>query len=372
MNFCENLNTIYEYDKYDIIDFLEPEYIKDWLSTIPNDVWMKNKKTIENSIFELREKKIISFVINKINLNLPKFLVKNFNKINVELLKFCVEYDFATFKKEIKKNLLIYKQTINICITKHNYEFNKYFYETIYFELEPEHKIITKPINLNIFGILQNNNKFHKDNIFYDSIIKLLNGLNSVDYKILKYYNIKFKNVFANLDKKILCPLFINVFNGSKIDNYNDMIDLKNILGITDLEFKKKIIFGSLFNYNANRCIIRNICMLGNINFIFQVLNFCDDNILLKNSNICTLIVSTSLSKKIENVLSIYNYLVFEKKFKFTKELYSEIITNIIYGADKKHFNYKDIIIEFINLGGRVSGYSVYTDYIDRLKIKKK
>ena len=36
-----------KYDKYDIIDFLEQEYIKDWLSIIPNSVWIKNKKVIE-------------------------------------------------------------------------------------------------------------------------------------------------------------------------------------------------------------------------------------------------------------------------------------------------------------------------------------
>ncbi len=77
-----------------------------------------------------------------------------------------------------------------------------------------------------------------------------------------------------------------------------------------------------------------------------------------------------SLSNKMENVFLIYNYLAFGKNFQFTKDQYSKIVSRIIHLGDKKHYNYKDVIIEFINLGGEISGYSLYTDYIERLKIK--
>jgi hypothetical protein len=363
-------NKMYEFDKYDIIDFLESEYINDWLSIIPNDVWIINKKTIENQIFKLKDKTIILYIINKINLNLPKFIVCNFDKINLELLKFCVEYNFNGFKKQIKKNLNIYNEIIYKCITIHNYEFNKYFYEIIYFELEPEHKIKIKPNHM------INSNDIHKDNMFYNSLKKIL-YIKSSDlyysiygYEIIKYYKFVFENLFDKLEKKRANKIFINIFIGSKIDNFNDMIYLKNILNITDIEFKKNCIFETSHNYIVGESVFRNICKESNMTFIFKVLNFCDDDFLLKNENIITLMTYISLSNKIENVFLVYNYLVFGKNYKFTKEQYSEIIYNIIKFGDKKVNEYKNIIIEFINLGGIISGYSIYTDYIERLKIK--
>ncbi len=355
---------IYEYDKHDIIDFLETEYITDWLETIPINVWIDNKKTIEGKIINLKDKKIISFVISKIGVSLPKIIVNGFEKINLELLKFCVENNFNALKKEIKKNSYYYSQIIKECIIKHDLEFNKYFYETVYFELEPEHRNINK-------------NSIHKDNMFYNCIKKIFSGLKSGayffegtnGYEVLKYYNSEFPDLLSTLEKKKSYDIFQDIFIGSKIDNFNDMMNLKNILKISDLEFKKNLLFPSSTFY-FDKYIIPNVCKGGNITFIFQVLNLCDDNILLKKENVITLMTWISLSNKTENVFLAYNYLVFGKNYKFTNQDYSEIIQKIIKFGDQKHFNYKDIIIEFINLGGIVKGYSVYTDYIDSLKIK--
>jgi len=360
-----NINTIYEYDKYDIIDFLEPEYIDDWLSILPNDIWINNKKTIENHICKLKDKKIISFVIKKINANLPKIIVNNFDKINLELLKYCVETNFTQLINEIKKNQYTYKEIIKKCILNYDIEFNKYFYETIYFKLEPEHQIKPNPNLTNLYGILEE--EVHKDNMFHNFIKN--NNVSSYswinDWEVLKYYNEKFKNIFTNKNRKLLCDTFITILVKNKIDNYNNFLNLKNMLTITNSELSKL-----LFGFDKIRYIIPNVCLLGDINYIFQILNLCDDNLLLKKENVVILMVYTSLSNKTENVFLVYNYLIFGKNYKFTPEIYSEIITTIIRLGDKKHFEYKNIIMEFINLGGIVKGYSMYTDYIERLNIK--
>jgi len=372
MNILKNItntNTnLYEYDKYDIIDFLEPEYIKDWLSVIPDDVWIANKKNIEYNVYKLKDKSIISYIIKKINLNISKYVIKYFDKINLELLKYCVEYDFITLKIIIKKN---FDKIIDTCIIMHNYEFNKYFYETIYFELKPEHIIKLTPNLTNLFGFLPIE-KIHKDNMFYNSIKNLsYNYYTSInDYKIIKYYNEIFINIFTNIKlKKNLYETFVNVFTKSKIDNFDDMINLKNILGFTDLEFKKNLFFG----FSKEKYIFPNVCMFGDINFIFQIINYSfgnELNMILNNEYVSIIMVCISLSNKIEYVLLIYNYLVYEKKFKFTKELYSKIIQKIIIFGDKKHYEYKNIIFEFINLGGIIQGYSIYTNYMEKIAIK--
>lgn len=376
-----NTNTninIYEYDKYDIIDFLEPEYIKDWLSIIPNSEWIKYKNTIETVFHKLTDKTIISFVIQKIKLNLPKYIKKNFSKINLELLKYCVEDNFVVFKNEIKMNLYSYKMIIYDCIRYHDYEFNKYFYEKIYFKLEPEHEIKQSPSQsqsqspslisklINMFEIIPINN-IHKDNMFHEYFVNT-NNINILpDYKILKYYSEKFKKIYTNIKNYKSYSMYFEIFSKSKIDNFDDMIDLKNILAITDVEFKNNIIFGTTYGNN----IISYICKFYDINFIVKTINYYlipESITILTKENVRVIMTFTSLSNDIEKVFLVYNYLVYEKNFVFTKELYSEIIKKLI-SSGGKHCKYKDIIFEFINLGGNVSGLSTYVDYMEKIKI---
>ena len=75
-----------------------------------------------------------------------------------------------------------------------------------------------------------------------------------------------------------------------------------------------------------------------------------------------------SISNTIENVFIMYNYLV-NKKIKFTCEIYTNILSELL--RDKGYdIKYEKIIFEFINLGGNVpKGYPKYTDYKNKLKI---
>ena len=74
------------------------------------------------------------------------------------------------------------------------------------------------------------------------------------------------------------------------------------------------------------------------------------------------------LSKNIDFVIIIYDYLKYNVKIDFTKELLSRILENIIKIVGSNRDDYDNIIYEFLNLGAVIRGYSVYTDYINSIK----
>lgn len=363
--------TTYEYDKYDIIDFLEYEYINEWLSTIPNNIWEKYKSYISIELCKLKDEKIIKYIIEKIKLNLPNYIVKNFDKINLELLKFCVQNNFEKLKDEIKKYINVYEKIIQVCIFHHDYEFNKYFYENIYFKLEPSQEIIPLKFS-NLFGLIKND--YNKDNMFYKKILSIYskNFETIQDIETLKYYNLKFNNVFTKIKRN---NIIFNIKNiiihdvANKNNNFNNLIEIKNIFGIDITEF-----INELFCYNKNRMLIETICHHYDIDSILQILNLCDNKTMLIKEFVIDILVYISTRnddiKNISDVFLIYNYFEYQKNFKFTEQIYSTIIKHIIQRCGIKHYKYSEIIYEFINLGGRVSGYSIYTDYINRIKIK--
>lgn len=367
-----------KYDKYDIIDFLEAEYIDDWLNLIPNNVWMTHKKKIENVVHKLSEPKIISYVIKKINLNLVKYIINNFEKINLNLIKYCFETNFDKLKKELINDPFIFNDIIKICCIKHNYDFNKYFYETIYFELKPEHKVVPKSEN----QIVSNPDPEpdpHPANVFYNVFYNVIKDINKTftnipTFDVFKYYNTKFKNII-NSDIKHNY-VFERIYFISKINNYNDLIELKNILNIENKIFNEIITnydYWSDVNVKFwSRCILKKICMTGDLDYIVKILNLLDIDFIQKKVSIINIMTFVSLSNKIESVNNIYNFLRYEKNCVFTNEIYSKIIEKIILTGPKKYYEYDKIIYEFINLGGVIviQGYSRYTDYIKKIKIK--
>ena len=358
------------YDEYCIIDFLEAEYINDWLSTIPDNLWRKYRLKILNNIYKLTDKSIITFVIKKIKLNLPKYIVSNFHNINLELLKYCVEYDFIKLQQEIKLNIYTYKQIITYCICYHNYQFNKYFYETIYFELEPSHKGNPEQINF-----------VHENNMFYNYFINL--GVIR-DYNSIVYYNEKFPNIFKKCKStQYKQNIFFDIYTNSNMNNFDDFINLKNILNFDDLIVKKTMLFGNLSKYNYdndyippptnNDNFIPKICRDRDTDYIIQFLNwtYSDTKFKITYHHVLVIMIYTSLSNNKEKVLSIYNYLVQKQKWNFTDELYTQIIQEIVNYSSNTGKTCKDIIYEFINMGGKITGHPTYTNYMNQIKIKK-
>lgn len=101
--------------------------------------------------------------------------------------------------------------------------------------------------------------------------------------------------------------------------------------------------------------------------YIDDWLNSIPDDIWLKYSKS----IETQLSKNYELVLLLYNFYTFKKNIIFDADTCSRIAEKIIYFSDKKYHKYDKILYEWFNLGGVVKGYSIYTDYIESIKIRK-
>lgn len=370
MNTDTNIN-IYDYDKYDIIDFLEPHYIDDWLDFIPDNMWLKYSKSIETQLCKNTNKEIILYVIKKINIGLVDLVLNNFDKINIVLLKVCAEINFLEFEKKIKKNMNKYNNIIQSCVKYHNYEFNKYFYEEIYFRLEPEH--ISRPKNIwNLYGLLSNNN-YHKENMFYKHILTDRNILFS-SFDVVKYYDKKFPNKLKNIvaDKINILKKLVELEN---FDNINEVLEISNILVISDKDFDSKILFPpkffsdytNLFDTDVKNHLVPKVVLSNNLSFILEILNYCDINELKKPSNVIGIMVSIGISNNYENFYTVFNFMVNAVEIDFTSQMLSDIGQKILKNKNKNQ-NYDKIIYEIINLGGIIKGYSHYTDYYQRLR----
>ena len=372
-------NGQYEYDKYDIIDFLELEYF-DYLDTIPEKIWIKFKKDVENVFYKLSDEKVIDYVMNKIKpFEISTYVMKNFKKINLEILKKCFKTNFIKIYNKINKEDYIRKNTFVECISIHNLEFNTYYYQNIA-EYEKNltdgdnknsknnNVIELKPIvNLRLKKIFEDTYLDNKH--VYDTTLPY-----SLD--VLKYYI----ELFGLTDK--FCSFNIikkqNLFNllylkkNININNYNQFIELKNILGITDNEIIKYILISYKKNF-IQISIIHKICESGNIDYVLSIINnykIDDKSYTESNGNlILNMIISSVISGNIDLVYIVHN--LFFNKFPhiFTKNFYSNLIYSIVRRTNYREFD--NLIFEFINLGGVVSGYSVYTEYIECLTLKK-
>lgn len=375
----------YEYDKYDIIDFLEQDYI-DWLNSIPSECWDKYKKDVEKSFYKITDEQVMDLVMGKIKINLPKYVLDNFEKITLQVLKYCVKTNFTKLDTQIKKNdykLNDYKLNvyIEVSIEKRDLEFNKYFYEDLYFKLEPSHQCKYLGANTDGNFFLLEGIWIHKDNRFY-KIIKNEMSLPSYrfmisNYKLIKYFNDIFPNIFQhNIQiKDYLHHLYVITFKESKIDNINDMIELKNILNISNNDFIQKMLIGKdIYNYDVsnNKYLLLLICESGNVELVFKTINTFWSDELKKKANIINIMAFSSLSKNYELVLLLYNFFTFEKNFSFDVFTCSRIAGKIIMLSDNKYHEHDKILYEWFNLGGIVKGSSIYTDYIKTIKIIKK
>lgn len=360
----------YEYDKYDIIDFLEPDYI-DWLNSIPLEYWDKYKKDVEKSFYKINDERVMELVMANVKINLPKYVVDNFSKITLEVLKYCVKTNFTKLETQIKKCNYKFNNCIRESIVKRDLEFNKYFYEDLYFKLEPTHQYIDDNIKDNF--LLLEDIYIHKANRFYKKLKQMLlcNLVGISNYKVIKYLNKIFPNIFQNISLEKKSNLYLKTFNESKINNWNDIIELKNILNISSDYFCKKMLINDGYYPNTSKYLFPSICKSGNVELIFKIIDNFWSKELEKIACVINIMVSSSLSKNYELVLLLYNFFTFKKNVKFDKIICSSIIEKIIYISDKKYHDYDKIIYEWFNLGGVVKGYSIYTDYIKSIKILK-
>lgn len=79
--------------------------------------------------------------------------------------------------------------------------------------------------------------------------------------------------------------------------------------------------------------------------------------------------LQATLSKNINFIIVLYNYLKSTIGIDFDVNLLSSIVCQIVHQTGSNHNQYDDIIYEFINLGAIIKGHTEYTEYIQSMKI---
>ena len=398
---CDNILYEYEYEKYDIIDFLELEYL-DYLDTIPQKIWTKFKKDIENVFYKISNEKVIDYVMNKIQpFDISTYVIKNFKKISLEILKKCFEVNFIKIYNKINKDYYQKKNIFTECISEHGLEFNEYFYKVIS-EYENKNQIkntnenTTKKVSssfdfISNFFVKLTGDKNSKGNeiesigvvnselkkIFEEVYSKkdISSSILPYSFEVLKYYTKLFRleDNFRSFNIYKKKNMFESLYNMeiNQINNYEKMLELKNFLGITDKELIQNIIFPDKKQFAYVLPIIYKICQSGNIDYVLAVVNnYNIPNTLYYESTILNMIIYSGISKNVNLVIIIYNLFLNKFPHIFTKDFYGKIIYQLIDRTKPNYHEYDNIIYEFINLGGIVKGYGVYTEYIECLTFK--
>ena len=373
-------NDIYnkndEYDAYDIVDFLEIDYLE-YLNSIPEMIWSKYKREIESKLLKVNDLKIIEFVVKKIKIDSYNYIKKNLQKMNFELFKFLINNE----KKNLIDKLIKYNLIKNIHITvfkHHNLDFNKYVCEIFYEDIKNNNNV--QNINNNV----QNNNTYIvvKKKISYDKEIKSMIELRYFShdlpiYEDVFYYYIELFNIDISIKNKLIkqyTDLYIKIFTSYSIYSFEKIIKLNKLLEINDENFINNILFRDNHSFSySNKYVILYICKLGDIELFFQIINKfnIEKKYYTKNDYymVKQILLEATLSKNNDFVLILYNYFKFNIKIDFTIKLLSNILVNIILHIGSNRDEYDTIIYEFLNLGAIITGYGVYTEYIESIKL---
>ena len=416
------LNHLYKYehlyDKYDIIDFLEPDYI-DYLNMIPQKIWTRYKKDIEIKLLETNNKIIIEFVMNKISLDYVNMVIKNLPKINFELFKIITTnpQHLDKIKKKLIKNEFLRNELYRECILNRDLDFNIYFYNNIYTILNPSNNVkkqieySNNDIFKKLFNIVNNiqinktgyNNQqaqpaqpaqsiqatqstqsaqpaqpdqivVSNSNEFKIIIEKLIKNRYQVPkyFNVIKYYIDKFNlhSLISNLHIDTKTHLYKIIYDTCNFNSFDNLIELQKFLQINNNNFINFILFrNSDANAKYNPVIILNICKSGDIDYFIKVMNyFKPKDGLFTDHTVISIIAHVMLTKNVDVIIVIINYLKYNKNVIFTKELYSSILEYFVSYVGSNHHEYTDIIFELINLGGTIKGFTQYTDYIKSIK----
>ena len=386
--------SAWEYDEYDIIDFLEPDYL-DYLNQIPDDVWTKYKNDIINALCEINSEQIFDLVTKKIKINYVDLVIKKFNKINLFIFKKILNIESVGDKliQKLKSEGYTIKTLYSNCYEKKDFEFNKYFYENIYLtKIKPFQKKqiaipnkIVKPNNVinNAINVLGNAiNAFNNvqsasvapKNIPYDIFEERMNeNIKSYystlpeHYEVFKYYANKF-DLKKGISKRTLKDkerLLAKLQQNYPIDNFDKFVEIINFF-----EFSKNDLSLVLLGEQYDCCGLNKICQYGDIDYFIKVANHFKINNITQDRNITNILVGAAKSNNVGLMIIVINYISQYKQI--SNDVYSQVLRSYLHcSTEEDYAKCKDIIYGLMNMGGRVSGYSEYTEYISCIKINK-
>lgn len=270
----------YQYDKFDIIDFLEPEYI-DYLESIPSDIWKKFQSDITSSIGNINNIKLYNLIDKKIDINYVDVFTKKISKSDIGLLKMIIDNPVLRNKliTQLKSNSRTIYELYSNCILHKDIKFNKYFYEDVYLKYVKEnvqindknqHGVITSVINFLSGNKPQPNKPLQetymgpvKCDVFEDIFKKVMERIHKLPkyFEVFTYYIKKF--FFAHNSKlkyeKYFGGLYANLLMEYKFDSIDKFNDIINALEMSD-----KLIIDFVFGNEKNDTYVYNLSCVGN------------------------------------------------------------------------------------------------------------
>jgi len=331
-----------EFDKYDILDFLENEYI-DYLRGIDKKHFTKNRTDIEKRLITSTDAKICDFLIDHMNIDFDTLIFKNITKIDLILFKYYFEKKKNMYLEKFKKNTSLFMLIFN----KKNLEFNKFIMENIYSKL---------------YSNAHNKKKIFKDEIEYiiQGDVNYTNHYN-VFFYISEYFNLLY--LVRERQIHIKRDLFFLLNSNNPITNFDELQEIIKKMGISKIEFENNILI-RIFSFD--KIYLLTICKSGDIELFIKVINNYKLNVaVLTNLSIVEIFVEAVKSNNIDFVIILLNY------FKglgavITETHYTDILNSIF--RLPNYTTYHNAIIGFIELGGNVVSNPVYRDYAESIE----
>lgn len=362
------------YSVYDIIDYLDPNYI-DYLDKLPDGLWKLSKKLIIQKLHIQHEHKIIEYLIAKLKLTnvLTNFFKLHKKKISIEYFKYIYSNFTNEFDMHLMKSYGNFVKIFNEILLETNFEFNlfvsKIFLKQCY--VYPMTfcigKIFNKIAVLNSYFYRRQTVNMTADyNTFFQYVQfvnynepckNITNEIKNIRMNELQMFGRK-KNIENTKDAKKIkkVRLFNQFYKWFKNISFEQTKELANYFKMskelmqlqikTCTESTDNIIYTFCKNYDIEY-FIRMIEEYDIINMFMR-----DDNNIDVRSVVAKLLAIVARSKNIDTVRIFHNYLQFHFGILFNEKLYLRVCTNITFF---KHYNfteYKQIMYELVKLSG--------------------
>lgn len=356
-----------------------------------NDMNEKIKKKIQNNFYYLFDIAFTSY-----DLEFNKYIIENyFQSIKKYLFVHSNSTNLIQPIQQIQPiqpilpNLIMSLFYNNICTHKYTTNtietntINTIQTNTIQTNTIQTNAIQTKTIQTKT--IQTNATQTNATEIDFNKIISILErkikfGILSKHYEVLIYYIDKF-NLLNQITKYSISEkieLYKRIFGIYKINSYDKLIELQNLLEINNNIYASQILYSKSHGhgYFRQHCftssIINQICSSGDIEYFLKIQkNFNIDKTYYDNKHMLIgMFINGALTKNTNFIKLMYLHLRNDMGIIFDEELMSRILTGILRRLGSNHCEYEDIIYNIINLGGivKLKGYKIYRDYTQLIK----
>ncbi len=345
----------------EIVDYLEDGY-QDYLNTIPDNIYQKQRNNIINKVLENSDKKIFDLVNKKLNIKSSEMISWLVNvhhknsayygskKVSLKTIQL-LENEFPEEYLKYVNGKISNLEQIKIFL-KCDIEILKYIYE------DSTNKDIVIDISLSK-AYLQSPKDFNSLETFewfYNKFSKTITLKTDEKYETMYNYVQSSTSMFDE-DTKIK-------LDGTSLKNFRK---LQKILEIPDNELEKLMLYTRKSGYYGKSITFEMLWDNGGYNLIYWIIDMIGPSKLIKKDNIETIISKCVRRKNSELLKLLLNYMNI-LGLKFNPHDYTYNLKSIISEDWRNDFN-EEIIWTLVELGVEPSKNTKYYNYYKNIKI---